>query len=215
MLRWLQRLGGILLACIALAGCSAVLEKVRWSQEASSAMQRGHDYKVLAVVAGSMEPYVRAGGAVLIDLSSYRTAKPQRNEVIAFSPPVDSSREFLKRIIAVPGDTLEFRHGKIIVNGKQTKNYSNEKPGYDFVVRGHRFFVGGMPLSASDANIPAPDAWTAPNKIPPGCYLAFGDKINDSEDSHIFGCVQLNGAFFSGPLKGKPAHISGKVVKVL
>ena len=50
--------------------------------------------------------------------SSYLFEPPQRGDVVVFRFPVDPSRDFVKRVIAVPGDSVEIRNGNVFVNGK-------------------------------------------------------------------------------------------------
>ena len=50
--------------------------------------------------------------------SSYLFDPPQRGEVVVFRFPVDPSRDFVKRVIAVPGDSVEIRNGNVFVNDK-------------------------------------------------------------------------------------------------
>ena len=50
--------------------------------------------------------------------SSYLFEPPQRGEVVVFRFPVDPSRDFVKRVIAVPGDAVEIRNGNVFVNDK-------------------------------------------------------------------------------------------------
>jgi hypothetical protein len=52
--------------------------------------------------------------------------------------------------------------------------------------------------------------WGAPDRIPPNCYLMFGDNRNDSEDSHIWGFAQNHGTFASGPRAGERAGFTGR-----
>ena len=50
--------------------------------------------------------------------SSYLFDPPQRGDVVVFRFPVDPSRDFVKRVIAVPGDSVEIRNGNVFVNDK-------------------------------------------------------------------------------------------------
>ena len=50
--------------------------------------------------------------------SSYLFDPPKRGDVVVFRFPVDPSRDFVKRVIAVPGDSVEIRNGNVFVNGK-------------------------------------------------------------------------------------------------
>ena len=61
--------------------------------------------------------------------SSYLFDPPQRGDVVVFRFPVDPSRDFVKRVIAVPGDSVEIRDGNVLVNGAALKeSYTLEDP---------------------------------------------------------------------------------------
>lgn len=69
----------------------------------------------------SMEPNFENGDYLIIDEISYRFREPQRGEVIVFKYPQKPSQRFIKRIIALPGETVEIENGKVII-------YKNGKP---------------------------------------------------------------------------------------
>ena len=62
-------------------------------------------------------------------------------------------------------------------------------------------YVDGQPLDPQMANIPPQDRWQAPDRIPQGFYFMMGDNRNNSEDSHIWGFAQKDGAYAAGPEK--------------
>ena len=63
------------------------------------------------------------------DEESYLFDSPQRGDVVVFRFPVDPSRDFVKRVIAVPGDSVEIRNGNVLVNGAALKeSYTLEDP---------------------------------------------------------------------------------------
>lgn len=65
------------------------------------------------VSGASMEPNFKSGEYLLIDEISYRFKNPQRGEVVVFRYPKDPSNFFIKRIIGLPGETVEIKDGKI------------------------------------------------------------------------------------------------------
>ncbi len=71
------------------------------------------------VSGASMEPNFESGEYLLIDEISYRFREPQRGEVIVFKYPNDPSTLFIKRIIGLPGETVEIRDGKVIIYNLQ------------------------------------------------------------------------------------------------
>lgn len=87
---------------------------------------------------------------------------PQRGDIIVFLYPRDPSRDFIKRVIGLPGDTVEVRDGHVYVNGRALiEPYILQAPRYT------------MP----------------PVHVPNGQYFVLGDNRNDSSDSHVWGTV--------------------------
>ncbi len=69
----------------------------------------------------SMTPNFGNGDYLIVDEISYRFREPQRGEVIIFRYPQESSYRFIKRIIGLPGETVEIKEGKIVI-------YENNQP---------------------------------------------------------------------------------------
>ncbi len=108
----------------------------------------------------SMEPNLHDGEYVLIDKVSYALHSPERGDVIVFLRP--NERDFIKRIIGIPGDTVEIRAGQVIVNGKVLDEpYLNQPTRSD------------MPARMVEA----------------GRYFVLGDNRNNSSDSRSFGSI--------------------------
>ena len=63
----------------------------------------------------SMDPNFGHGDYLIVDEISYRFSEPQRGEVIVFKYPEDPSHRFIKRIVGLPGETVEIRDGKVII----------------------------------------------------------------------------------------------------
>jgi signal peptidase I len=96
------------------------------------------------------------------DGSVYIFRPPQRGDVVVFRFPRDQSRDFIKRIIGLPGDTVEVRDGRIYVNDEML----NE------------------PYIKEPVSYPLP-----PTRVPEGHYFVLGDNRNNSSDSHSWGVV--------------------------
>ena len=162
------------------------------------------------IPSGSMEPTLQIHDVLLVNEFEYRFFKPHHSDIVVFEPPVDSTNDFIKRLVGAPGDSIEVRGGTVYRNGKALQEpYIAQKPNYTLQIRNYNIYVDGQPLDPSFANVPPKSAWTSPDRIPDGYYLMFGDNRNNSEDSHIWGFAQTSGDFASGPLKGKPAHFTG------
>ena len=66
----------------------------------------------------SMEPGLHTDEFVLVDKMSYLFQSPQRGDVIVFHYPLDTTKDFIKRIIGLPGDTLRITNTSVIVDGQ-------------------------------------------------------------------------------------------------
>jgi len=68
------------------------------------------------IVSGaSMSPTFETGHYLIIDKISYRLSPPKRDDVIVMKYPTDTSRDFIKRIIGLPGETVEIKNGKVTI----------------------------------------------------------------------------------------------------
>jgi signal peptidase I len=107
---------------------------------------------------GKYVPFVHGGDQPI----RYLFRSPHRGDVVVFRFPRDPSRDFIKRVIGVPGDTVEVRGGRVVVNGKAlTEDYITAPPNYDF----------------------------DPQVVPANSYFVLGDNRNNSFDSHSWGLV--------------------------
>ena len=109
----------------------------------------------------SMEPTMHNREYVIINKVSYKIGQPQRGDIIVFEYPRSPDRDFIKRIIGLPGDTVDIRNGAVFVNGaKLTEVY-----------------IADAPLYSS--------TWT----VEPAQYFVLGDNRNNSSDSHSWGLL--------------------------
>lgn len=158
----------------------------------------------------SMVPTLQERDVLLVNEFAYRFAAPRRGDIVVFTPPIASSSSFIKRVVAVPGDTLRIQSGHVFVDGKQIKEpYIAQAPDYNLVVKHYGVYVdngnGMEPLDPTQANIPPRSMWQSADRVPNGFYFVMGDNRNDSEDSHVWGFAQLQGHFASGPLAKTPS----------
>jgi signal peptidase I len=109
------------------------------------------------VVMSSMEPNFYEGDCIMVNKVSYHSSGPQRGDVIVFDPPFDSPHPFIKRVIGLPGETVEINAGKV--------------------------FIDGIPIE--EEYIMASPTYTMPTtEIPENEYFVLGDNRNGSNDSH-------------------------------
>lgn len=114
-----------------------------------------------------MLPNIEEGEWVMVNKASYFFSDPERGDVVVFNPPEElhSDYPFIKRVIGLPGDTVEIRNGTVFINSTPI-----EEP-YVFPEPAWRYKDFG------------------PEKIPDGQYFVLGDNRNDSNDSRSWGLV--------------------------
>jgi signal peptidase I len=160
--------------------------------------------KPYQIPSGSMEPTLDIGQRVLVDRVSYHFSDPQIGDIIVFHPPTgavgdgrecgvrkpaneacpkpddqESDTNFIKRIVAGPGDKLSIKDGHPVVNGVMAKE--------DFINPCHE--------AGSPCNMPRTIT------IPPNDYFVMGDNRGSSDDSRFWGPVPrawiIGEAFFT------------------
>jgi len=162
------------------------------------------------IPSASMVPTLMIHDVLLANEFEYKISKPHDGDIIVFAPPVETTNDFIKRLMGSPGETFRIHHGVVIRNGVALKEpYIEQQPAYELEIKNYGIYVDGTALDPTQANIPPKDKWTSPDTIPPGCYFMMGDNRNDSEDSHMWGFAQTSGNFYTGQEAGKPAGFTG------
>ena len=124
-------------------------------------------YETVLIPSGSMEPTLKTGDRLLIDHRNSLHGRWRRGDIITFHPPEswnDPNQDLLvKRMIGLPGETVDIYQGKVYINGKELQeNYLKE------------------PMQADDP---------IQLSLGPGQYFAMGDNRNNSSDSRHNGPV--------------------------
>ncbi len=113
-----------------------------------------------AAVGSSMSPTLEDGDQVLINRMVYKISEPKANDVIVFMPNGnEKSHYYIKRVIAVPGDTIQIIDGKVYVNGQEFEE------------------------EISVDSIENPQLAENEITLDKGEYFVLGDNRNNSEDS--------------------------------
>lgn len=122
------------------------------------------------IPSGSMEPTLQINDRLIIDKISYNFRQPQRGDIVVFSPTEALKQQnfkdaFIKRVIGLPGETVEVKGGRVYVNGQVLREqYIEEEAEYSY----------------------------GPVTVPEDNYLVLGDNRNNSYDSHYWGFVPRN-----------------------
>ncbi len=115
------------------------------------------------VPTGSMENTIMPGDRVIGNRLAYLSSDPQRGDIVMFKYPVDEKEIYIKRVIGLPGETIEIREAKVYING-------NPEPLYEPYLK-EEWVVASDGLSLN---------------IPEGCYFCMGDNRNNSADSRYW-----------------------------
>lgn len=116
----------------------------------------------------SMEPNFESGDYLIIDEISYRLREPLRGEVVVFKNPQNQNQRFIKRIIGLPGETVEFKDGKVMISAKSKKFILDESAYLPALTRTDPKLFGNTTLEQGE-------------------YFVLGDNRANSSDSRIFG----------------------------
>ena len=121
------------------------------------------------VKGSSMFPTFETGEYLLTDKVTLKRREPERGDVIVFKSPLDENFDFIKRVMAVPGDSIMIEGGSVYLNGVLV-----DEPYLlsDYKTSGGRFLREGV-------------AYT----VPESSLIAFGDNRDHSSDSRDWGVV--------------------------
>ena len=139
------------------------------------------------IPSGSMKPTLLVGDHILVNKFLYGIkipftkktlipiSEPERSDVIVFIYPVDPDKDFIKRVIGLPGDKVEILGEKVFING----NPYDDK---------HGFYSNMGRTSARTGEI----SHFGPKTVPQGHLFVMGDNRNHSYDSRFWGFVPLS-----------------------
>lgn len=157
------------------------------------------------IPSGSMEGTLLVGDFLLVNKLVYgaeipfsgkrlpAVRRPARGDVIVFQWPSDPSKNFVKRLVGVPGDTLSMREGLLFRNGvRQQESYvRHTDPGADPTgdeFRWQRDYVVRSAAAAPPSYRPSRNNW-GPLVVPPAHLFVLGDNRDNSLDSRYWGFV--------------------------
>ena len=125
------------------------------------------------VSSGSMENSLLEGDFVFVNKLAYRFAEPQINDVIVFEFPMNTTKDYIKRIVALPGQTVEIRNKQLYVDSQMVGD------------------VGGIFHKDSQVlqEVYSQRDFFGPLTVPSNQYFVMGDNRDDSQDSRFWGCL--------------------------
>jgi signal peptidase I len=156
------------------------------------------------IPSGSMENTLQVGDFLLVNKLVYgaevpfthrrlpRLRDPRRGDVIVFEYPEDPTKNFVKRLVGLPGDTVEMREGTLIRNGStiQERYVEHTEPDIDPSPEDFRWQRDYVLRSGANAAgyHPSRNNW-GPLVVPVGNYFVLGDNRDNSLDSRYWGFV--------------------------
>jgi signal peptidase I len=160
---------------------------------------------------GSMESTLLVGDFLLVNKAVYGAqvpgtglrlpafGEPQRGDIVVFTPPHEPDKNYVKRLVGLPGDTLQMRDKILHVNGLMVPEpYAQHVDPLDVHAPNMRWQADYLADPALRLNYrPTRDSW-GPIVVPPGRYFVLGDNRDDSEDSRYWGFVEATA------IKGQP-----------
>jgi signal peptidase I len=121
------------------------------------------------IPSNSMVPTLRIGDRLIVEKLSYHQHEPHFGDIVVFQPPdllleqgYKADQAFIKRVIGLPGQTVDVRQGKVFIDGK----------------------------ALNEPYIAAPPTYVMqPIVVTPGHVFVMGDNRNNSNDSHVWGLL--------------------------
>lgn len=146
------------------------------------------------VIGNSMDPNFADQEYILTDKISYRFHPPARGEVVVFKAPPDPERDYIKRIIGLPGEKIKIQGGRVFINAQVLKE--EYLPPEDLAVSGS-FLQEAKEI-----------------QIPNDAYIVLGDNRRHSSDSREWGPVPRQSIIGKAFLRYWPVDEIGLVPQV-
>jgi signal peptidase I len=138
-------------------------------------------FQAFYIPSESMTPTLKVGDRVLVNKLSYKLHDVNRGDIVVFEAPEDEStpgvKDLVKRVIGLPGETVELREGQVFVDGipleePYLEDGETTTPTQEFADK------CAPPVSDTECTVPADS------------YLVLGDNRNESKDGRVFGPIK-------------------------
>ena len=145
--------------------------------------------QAFTIPSGSMMDTLLVGDYILVNkflygpelpVTDYRLPgirQPERGDIIVFKYPQDEKRDFIKRIVGTPGDTVQVRGDQVLLNGRPLDEPYVRRTDSPLGDRGQASYCGYA-------------YGCEPTKVPTDSYFVMGDNRNNSQDSRYWGFVK-------------------------
>lgn len=165
-------------------------------------------FQTITIPTGSMMPTLLVGDSFLCDLGYYNNHNPERGDLIIFNTVGVETKILLKRIIGIPGDTIQIVDGAVYVNRekldleflkKVTLEEGGEAEEYRETIGNSSYQILNLVNKASYYGYST--SYYGPVTIPDGEYFVLGDNRDNSYDSRYLGMVRRD------QIEGRPVFI--------
>ena len=146
---------------------------------------RKYAYEPMYIASESMAPTLYLGQRLILDKLVFKFREPARGEIIVFRSPVGEDHESVKRVIAVPGDTVELKSKEVRVNGSQLVEPYTQHTRPNEILDGDNL---------------------GPLTVPPESFFVLGDNRDNSGDSATWKDPATGNKFYFLPL----SSVTGK-----
>ncbi len=177
-------------------------------------MIRTFAIEAFRIPTGSMESTLLVGDFLLVNKAVYGAqvpgtgmrlpafGEPERGDIVVFTPPHDGGKNYVKRLVGLPGDTLRMRDKLLYLNGGLVPEpYAQHVDPLDVHAPTMRWQADYLTDPALRMNYrPTRDTW-GPIVVPAERYFVLGDNRDDSEDSRYWGFVE------GVAIKGRPLFV--------
>lgn len=153
---------------------------------------RTYVVQAFKIPSGSMIPTLHIGDKLFVNKYVYRFEAPKRGDIIVFRYPLDKRKDFIKRLVGLPGDHIEIRDGKIRVDDRELN---------DPETFGKFYYYNHDPFGGPNEVV----------TVPADSYFMLGDNSANSTDGRFWGFVPKKNLVGKAVFRWWPPNRMGKV----